>query len=117
MFGRGGLETSELQKMMKQMGLEMEELSDVEEVVIKLSDKELVIPNPQVQITKAKGQKTYQVIGDAEERELEEGPEISDDDVEMVMEQAGVDEETAEEALKETDGDIAQAIVNIEESE
>ncbi len=115
MFGKGGIDPSQLEKMMKQMGLEMEELSGVQEVVIKLSDKELVISNPQVQITEAKGHKTYQVIGDAEERELEAEPEIDDDDIEMVMEKGGVDRETAEEALEETDGDIAEAIVNIEE--
>lgn len=113
MFGRGGFDPKQLQKMMKQMGIEVEELSDVEEVVIKLSDKEIVIQNPEVQITEAKGQTTYQVIGNAEERET--GPQVSEDDIEMVMEKSGVDEEAATEALKGTDGDIAQAIVNLEE--
>lgn len=113
-FGRGGMNPKQLQKMMKQMGIEVEELSDVEEVIIRLTDKELIIPSPQVQITKAKGQKTYQVIGKAQERELE--PEISDEDVEMVMEQADVDKESARQALKNTDGDIAQAIIDLEES-
>ncbi|KXB07055.1 hypothetical protein AKJ52_01075 [candidate division MSBL1 archaeon SCGC-AAA382C18] len=116
MFGRGGFDPSQLQKMMEQMGIEVEELDDVKEVVIRKSDRELVIPNPQVQITEAKGQKTYQVIGEAEERETESEskPEISDDDIEMVVEQAGVDKDAAEKALKETDGDIAEAIVNLE---
>lgn len=112
MFGRGGFDSDQLQKMMKQMGIEMNELSGVEEVVIKTSDKELVFTNPEVQVTEAQGQKTYQIIGEPQESEL--GPEISDDDVEMVMEQANVDEEKAREALEETEGDIAQAIVKLE---
>jgi len=111
MFGRGGFDSGQLRKMMKQMGIEMKELSGVEEVVIKTADKELVFSNPEVQVTEAKGQKTYQVVGKPEEREL--GPEIDDEDVEMVMEQADVDEKTARKALEETEGDIAQAIVEL----
>lgn len=111
MFGRGGFDSGQLRKMMKQMGIEMKELSGVEEVVIKTADKELVFSNPEVQVTEAKGQKTYQVVGKPEEREL--GPEIDDEDVEMVMEKADVDEKTARKALEETEGDIAQAIVEL----
>lgn len=114
MFGRGGLDPKKLQKMMKQMGMEMKELSDVQEVVIRLSDKELTFPNAEVQVTEMKGQKTYQIMGEPEERELE--PEIGDEDVEMVMEQASVDRDAAVEALESVDGDIAQAIVNLKES-
>lgn len=114
MFGRGGLDPEKIQKMMKQMGMKMEELSDVQEVVIKLPDKELFFPDAEVQVTKIKGQKTYQILGEAQERELE--TKINDEDVEMVMEQANVDKEKATSALKETDGDIAQAIVNLQGS-
>ncbi|KXA93287.1 hypothetical protein AKJ37_00470 [candidate division MSBL1 archaeon SCGC-AAA259I09] len=112
--GRGGFDSKQLRKMMKQMGIEMEELSGVEEVTIKMSDKELVFTDPEVQLTEAQGQKTYQIIGKPTEREL--GPEISDEDVKMVVEQTDVDEETARKALEETEGDIAQAIVNLGES-
>ncbi len=117
MFGRGGMDPNQLEKMMKQMGIDIEEMSGVEEVVIKKKNKELVITNPEVQVTKAKGQKTYQVVGEAEEKEKESKsePEISEDDIEMVMDQAGAGREEAEKTLKETDGDIAEAILNLEE--
>ncbi len=118
MFDRGGFDPKQLEQMMKKMGIEMEELSGVEEVVIKLSDKELVFDSPQVQLTEAQGQKTYQVIGEPveedQEQEEESKAEISDEDIEMVVEQAKVDKEKAEEALEKTDGDIAQAIVDLE---
>lgn len=114
MFGRGGFDSGQLRKMMKQMGVEMKELSDVEEVVIKLSDKDLVFPDAQVQVVEAEGQKTYQIIGKAEEQGSE--PEIEEDDIEMVMERTNVGRKTAEKALEKTEGDIAQAIVDLEES-
>ncbi len=114
MFGRGGFDPQKLEKMMKKMGVDMKELSDVEQVIIKKSDEELVFDNPEVQLTEAKGQKTYQIIGEPKKEEKEVEVEISDDDVEMVMEQTNADEEAAREALEETDGDIAKAIVNLE---
>lgn len=114
MFGRGGFDSGQMRKMMKQMGIEMNELSDVEEVVIKQSDKELVFPSPQVKVIEAEGQKTYQIIGGAEERETK--GELEEEDIEMVMEEANVDEETATKALEDADGDIAQAIVDLEEA-
>ncbi len=115
MFGRGGLDPKKIQKLMKQMGVKTEEMTDVQRVTIELSDKKLVIPNPQVQITEMKGQKTYQIIGEAEEQKTESDTDITDEDIEMVMEQTNVDRETAKEALEKTDGDIAQAIVNLTE--
>ncbi len=116
MFDRGGgFDPKQLEKMMKNMGIEMEELSGVEEVVIKFSDKELVFSNAQVQLTEAQGQKTYQIIGEPDEREKGSEPEISDEDIEMVMDQTNVDKDSAREALEKTDGDIAQAIVDLEE--
>lgn len=113
MFGRGGFDPRKMEKMMKQMGIKVRELSNVEEVVIRMPEKELVIPNAQVSVTEMKGQKTYQVMGKAQERELK--PEISGEDVELVMEQANVDKDVAKKALEEADGDIAQAILNLKE--
>ncbi|KXB07900.1 hypothetical protein AKJ56_02170 [candidate division MSBL1 archaeon SCGC-AAA382N08] len=116
MFGRGGFDSKQLKQMMKQMGIEMEELSGVEEAVIKLSDKELVFENPQVQVTEAKGQKTYQIVGKPQEKEREASLEIDEADVEMVMEQANVDKEKAKKALEDAEGNIAKAVVDLEES-
>ncbi len=124
MFDKGGFDPKQLEQMMKKMGIEMDELSDVEEVVIKLSDEELVFQKPQVQVTEAQGQKTYQIIGEPEKQEKSSGsekqkkesePDISDEDIEMVTNKANVDRDSAKKALQKTDGDIAQAIVELEE--
>ena len=81
------------------------------EVVIKLTDKEIVLPNAQVTLTEMQGQRSYQISGEEFERRL--GPDVSEEDVNLVMEQAGVGREQAVTALKETDGDIAAAILKL----
>jgi len=115
MFGKGNFDPKQLEKMMKKMGVEMDELSDVEEVVIKKSDENLVFENPQVQLTEAQGQKTYQIIGEPNEEEKETEIDISDEDIQMVVDQTDATDDEAEEALEETEGDIAKAIVNLED--
>lgn len=82
-------------------------------MVIRLPDKEIVIPNAQVTLTEMAGQRSYQVSGQEFERRPE--PQLSEDDVKLVMEQAGVGREAAEKALKETNGDIAEAILKLKE--
>lgn len=100
----------QLQKMMRQMGVDIEEI-DAEEVVIKLSDKAIVLENPSVNIIKAKGQKTYQITGDESIRQV-----IPEEDIKLVSEQAKVSEEEAKRALEETDGDLAKAITELDKS-
>jgi nascent polypeptide-associated complex subunit alpha len=98
----------QMERMMKQMGIQATNI-EAEEVVIKTPDKEIVISNPQVSKVKAMGQETFQITGDVSERSREE---ISEEDAEMVAEQAGVSLEEAKEMLKETN-DIAEAIVKL----
>lgn len=106
-----GLNRRQMERMMRQMGMRSKELEGVEEVVIKLNDREIVIPGAQVVMVEFAGQKTYQITGSEIERKREFQP--SDDDVRLVMEQAGVDRERAIQALKETNGDLAEAILKL----
>jgi len=55
----------QMKKMMKQMGIEMEEI-DAEEVIIRTSDEELIFRNPTVSKISARGVETFQVIGEYE---------------------------------------------------
>jgi len=98
--------------MMRQMGIKQEEIPAIE-VIIKTKDKEIVISNPSVQKVNAMGQETFQISGDIQEKELSTTPDISEEDIKTVMEQAGVDQETAKEAIEEAEGDLAEAIMNI----
>jgi len=99
----------QLQKAMKKMGVKQEQI-DAEEVIIKTSDKELVIRNPEVSKINMMGQESLQITGDIEERKLEK---FDDNDVKTVMEQANCSEEEAKEALKKEGGDLAAAIIDL----
>lgn len=107
---RGRIDKRQMERAMRQMGIKTTPL-DAREVVIKLSDKEIVISNPEVVLTEMPGQRSYQVSGEEFERKPE--LEAAEEDVKLVMEQAGVDREAAANALKETGGDIAAAILKL----
>ena len=108
---RGRMDRRQMERAMKQMGIRAKELEGVREVVIKLADREIVMPNAQVTLMEMPGQRTYQIIGEEIERKPE--LEIREDDIKLVMEQAGVDREAALQALKDTEGDLAQAILKL----
>ena len=102
-----------MRRMLDKMGLDMEEIPNVQEVVIKTDKKEIIIPKPSVTEMKSKENSIFQVIAESfEEKELEI-PIFSEDDIMLVCQQASCDEEKAKNALAETKGDIAQAILLI----
>ena len=106
---RGG--NRNMRRMMDKMGLDMNELPNVQEVIIKTDKKEIIISKPSVTEMKAKDNTIFQVISDGyEEKELEV-PVFSEDDIQLVCSQAGVSEEKAIEALTESKGDLARAIL------
>ncbi len=82
---------------------------DAEEVIIRTPEKEIVISNPEVSKINVMGQETFQITGEISER-LREG--VSEEDVEMVAQQAGVSLEEAREILEKT-RDIAEAIMKL----
>ena len=113
MLGGGGIDPRQLQQMMEQMGIEVDEM-DVTEVVMTTADgEELVFDSPEVTRMDAQGQRTYQIVGEAEQREAtveESASTIPAEDVELVAQQADVSDDDAKAALEETDGDLAAAI-------
>ncbi len=109
---RGG-GNREMRRMMDKMGLDMNELSNVQEVIIKTDKKEIIITKPAVTEMKAKDNSIFTVTADSyEERELEV-PIFSEEDIQLVSLQSGVDEEKARIALEESKGDLAKAILNL----
>lgn len=105
------INAKQMKKMMKQMGIEMEEL-DAKEVIIRTSTEEIIFRNPNVTKISAKGMETFQVMGEYEV--VKTAPQINEEDVKLVMEQAKVDEETARRALIEAKGDIAEALLKLQ---
>ncbi|MGB7533203.1 MAG: nascent polypeptide-associated complex protein [Halobacteriota archaeon] len=126
-FRKGvNLSPKKLDQMMKQVGLSVEEMNDVEEVVIKTADAELVFEDASVTIMDAQGSKMYQITGTpvkrpkrelAPEQEEEHEVSISAEDVEIVVEKAGCSAEEAKATLIETRGDLAEAISRLCENE
>lgn len=105
------LNPGQMKKIAQQFGLK--ELKDVEEVIIRTSEKEIVIKNPQVSTMNMMGQKTWQIVGNEEEAERK--AEISEEDIKVIMEKTGKSEKEAKKALEECDFDIAEAILKLSE--
>lgn len=104
--------------MLKNMGIDIDELEGVTEVIIRMPDKEIVIENASVAIMDAHGQRSYQISGDATERPLsgtvaqeENSIEIPQSDVDLVVSQTGAKHQDAKAALVEAKGDLAAAIL------
>ena len=101
-------------RMMQRMGMNMGEMPDVEEVIFKTSDKEIVVENPQVAVIDMGGQKIFQVTGQVNERALQGEASkvvIPEEDAQLVADQTGKSVEDAKRALEDSDGDLAKAIL------
>ena len=101
-------------RMMQKMGMNMGEMPEVQEVIFKTSEKEIVVDNAQVAVIDMGGQKIFQVTGTVSERALEGGATklmIPEEDAQLVADQTGKSIEDAKRALEESDGDLAKAIL------
>jgi len=121
----GHMNPRQVKQAMRKLGIKTEELQDVTDVVIRTKTKQYVIRDAGVTIMEMQGQKTFQIVGDAEITPLEAAtsakpaaatpaaPSIPEDDIKLVMDQTGASREKAIEALKATDGQPAEAILKI----
>lgn len=108
----------QMQAMMKKMGIAQEDIR-AEEVIIRTKDFDIYIDHPSVQKVKAMGTINYQVTGPEKiiPRNRIAAIEITEDDINTVVEQAKVDHATAKAALEKSKGDIAEAILSLEEKD
>ncbi len=104
-----GMNPRQMQAAMKKLGMKQEEI-EASEVIIKTKDQNIIIRNPQVSKVNMMGQDSIQVIG-----EMEYESAISEEDINTVAEQAKVSKEKAAEALKNNSGDLAAAILELQE--
>jgi nascent polypeptide-associated complex subunit alpha len=104
--------------MMKQMGMNMDEVNDIQRVILQGRDREVIIEGPQVTSIKVQGTKMYQITGGKETQQKRESGEkeleIPEEDILLVAQQANVSMEQARTALEQTEGDLAQAILNLQ---
>jgi nascent polypeptide-associated complex subunit alpha len=100
-----------MKQMMKQLGMTMENIEDVERVVVYTPRGNYIFDQAEVVATTMQGVTTYQLNG-----ELRFEPAaitIPEEDVALVAEQTGVSADEAREALKAKNGDIAEAIISL----
>ncbi len=121
----GRVSSRSLSRMMKQMGIEQKDIAGVSEVIFRFADKEWVVEDPQVVMIKQSGIESFQVSGTRSERGLTGGEpletegdsvkeiEVPMEDAALVASQTGVDIEVAIQALKDSGGDLAAAILKL----
>lgn len=107
-----GMNPSQMRKMMQRMGIQQNEI-DAEVVIIKTPGKDIIISEPSVVKVNMMGQETFQISGQISERESSQEPELSEEDIKTVMEQANVGSKEAAEAIKRNDYDLAKAIMEL----
>ena len=119
MMRRGKINPREANRMMQRMGMQVQQLDKVTKVIMVTPTKRIVIDNPEVATVTVQGQTVYQVGGGTMREEGVGGGTMreegvgggSDEDVKLVASQAGVSAEEAANALRQSNGDLAQAII------
>ena len=106
------MDNRQARRAMERMGINMKEIPDVEEVVIRTPERELHIKNASVSEVIAQGNRVFQVAGDVEEVVLERKT-FGDEDILLVQQQANVTKERAVAALEASDGEVARAILKL----
>ncbi len=101
-----GLNPKKMQAMMKQMGINQEEI-DANRVVIERDDGNIIIENPNVV--------KIGMQGHSEEKGEVEEVDNTDDDIKTLMEKCNCLEEEAKLALEKANGDLTEAILNLSE--
>ena len=119
------MDSRRARRMMKQMGMNMNELGDIKRVILQGDKREIIIEGPQVTSINVQGTKMYQIAGgrvtegkpstigaaaEPEEAQLE----IPEEDILLVAQQAKVSIEVAKRALEDSQGDLAQAIIKLQ---
>ena len=108
-----GMNPRDMKNAMKRLGIKQEEI-DAEIVIIKTADKDILIKNPQVSKVNMMGQETFQIVGEIEETSRDDKVEISEDDHATVIDQTNCSREDALEALEESNGNLAEAILKLQ---
>ena len=103
-------------RMMQKMGMKVDEVPAVSQVIIKTAGKDIVIEEPNVTLVTVQGQAMYQIAGGRLSESSTETPIQTtplESDVQLVAQQTGRSLEEAGKALAEASGDLAKAILTL----
>lgn len=119
----GKVDPRQMRLAMKRMGMQTEEIDDVSEVIIRTKTKEYRFERPAVVMVKVQGQQIYQVSGEPKVSDAgltsgaaataPAGPVIAQEDIDLVVSQTGCTPDEARQALMQTEGQPADAIIRI----
>ena len=116
---RGAPQGRDAKRMMEKMGMKVDEIQGVNEVLIRTATREIIIEEPVVTSVVVQGQKMYQITGGSTHERAPSAeaapPEIPEEDVKLVAEQTGKTIDEARAALKESGGDLAEAILRLKQ--
>ena len=104
----------EAKRMMQRMGMSMDSIPEVNQVIVKTATKDIIIDEPEVAMLNMQGQKIYQIMGGRVSEKavvVEKKLAIPDEDIQLVAGQTGKSVEEAKKALEESAGDLAKAIL------
>ncbi|MBN2421754.1 nascent polypeptide-associated complex protein [Candidatus Woesearchaeota archaeon] len=108
-----GMNPKQMAKAMKKLGIQQNEI-DALAVIIRTRKEDIIIRNPSVSKVNMMGTWTYQVSGEEEHRPLKEEEQvIPEEDIKTVMTQTKCTKPEALEALKNSKGDLAEAIISL----
>jgi nascent polypeptide-associated complex subunit alpha len=111
------MNSRQLNQMMKRFGINVKNIDNVEKVIIQTDTKEYVFDTAEVTVMEAQGQKTFQIIGEPTIKTRGGDSETTQQaDIELIMQQTGKSEAEARKALKETNGDLAEAILKLSQT-
>ena len=105
-------------RMMQKMGMKVDEVANVSQVIIKTDSKDIMIDAPTVTLVTVQGQAMYQIAGGQVSETRPQSPiaaaatpTVQEEDVQLVAQQTGKSMEEARNALLEAGGDLAKAII------
>lgn len=105
--------------MMQKMGMKIDEIDGVTEVLIRTATREIIIEEPVVTSVVVQGQRMYQITGGSTHERAPSAeaaqPEVSEEDANLVVAQTGKTVDEAKAALKESGGDLAEAILRLKQ--
>jgi nascent polypeptide-associated complex subunit alpha len=116
---KGAPQGRDAKRMMQKMGMKIDEIDGVTEVLIRTATREIIIEEPVVTSVVVQGQRMYQITGGSAHERTPSAeaaqPEVPDDDVNLVVAQTGRTMDEAKAALKESGGDLAEAILRLKQ--
>jgi nascent polypeptide-associated complex subunit alpha len=108
-----GVDPRQMQGMLKKMGISQEDIDASRVIIEKTDGNKIIIENPSIQKIKMQGQETFQIAGDISEEAGEE--ELSEEDIQTIIEKTGVSKKKAKETLEKNNGDLAETILELSE--